>query len=117
MDNLDCVVIDPIVNNTRKVNGVNVNTFAKTITNHNVLKVETGTIGYKGGNSKYSGRTYFRLGDLGGTDVNFNILRHPQTACTEAIEITFGGDAELRTFIEALKWTVEVLEDTISEQR
>ena len=52
--------------------------------------------------------TYLRLKDLGSTDIRCNV-EADQFGC-DSIEIILGGDAELETMKEALRWMLSVLE-------
>jgi len=79
------------------------------ITSANILEVEAGTTGFKGGDTGHGGRTYLRIKDLAGTDINVNVVTN-KFGYTDELEITLGGDTELATFIEALKWAAGVLE-------
>jgi hypothetical protein len=83
------------------------------ITSANILEVEVGTTGYMGGDSGHGGKTYFRLKDLASTDLNVgcNIDKYG----SQEVVIELGGDTELQTFIEALKYTVKVLEEQSQE--
>ena len=71
-------------------------------------RVEAGTNGYQGGDSGHGSRTYLRLKDLGSTDIRCNVAAD-QFGC-DSIEIILGGDAELETMKEALRWMLSVLE-------
>ena len=93
----------------RKVNGVEVTTFARDIIGLNTLMVEAGTNGYKGGDSGHGSRTYLRITDGGGTDISFKSV--VRVCGDEGFEVSLGGDSELKTFIKALKFAVKVLED------
>lgn len=78
------------------------------------FSVEAGTNGYQGGDSGHGSRTYFRISDEGGTDLSARVM----TDCfgdTHGVEIALGGDAELSTMVEALKFATRVLEDQIKE--
>lgn len=98
--------------NTRKINGIEIPTFTREIYSANVLSVEAGTNGYQGGDSGHGSRTYFRISDEGGTDIQ---------VCTQGFngekgfEVTLGGDCELKTIILALKFITKVLEDQAKE--
>jgi hypothetical protein len=94
----------------RNVNGYDVETWSREILSANILEVEVGTNGYCGGDTGHGGRTYFRLRDLGGTDIHAVATSDSYTY--QEIVVTLGGDTELWTFIEALKFAVAVLEDT-----
>ena len=76
------------------------------IVNCNILCVKVATNGYCGGDSGYGSRTYFRLEDLSSTDINIRLMNNKQ-----GVEIMLGGDAELETFIQALRWAADNLEE------
>jgi hypothetical protein len=97
------------------VNGINVETWKTEIYHFNILEIEVGTNGYCGGKSAEGGRTYFKLKDLGSTDMTAKVVsdRHGET---EEVTIELGGDAELSTFIEALEFAVKVLKDQSEEK-
>ena len=88
--------------------GSKVTTWSREIVNCNILEVEAGTNGYQGGDSGHGSRTYLRLKDLGSTDIRCNV-EADQFGC-DSIEIILGGDAELETMKEALRWMLSVLE-------
>ena len=83
--------------------GTTIETFSKQIISCNIITVEAGTTGRMGGDSGHGGRTYFRISDDASTDMNCNVNGE---SCGHAcqIEIMFGGDCELETFIEALEF-------------
>lgn len=95
---------------TRKVNGVVVETWEREIVDANILSVEAGTNGYHGGDTGHGCRTYIRISDEGGTDIDARVMTD-KFGDTTGIEIALGGDAELSTMIEALKFITMVLED------
>ena len=49
---------------------------------------------------------YFRLEDLASTDINIRLLKDKR-----GVEVMLGGDAELETFIQALRWAADNLEE------
>ena len=75
----------------------------------NTLTVTVGTNGYQGGDSGHGGRTYISIEDTGCTDLNARatINCHDQTK----VEIMLGGDSELDSIIEALRWAADKLEE------
>ena len=75
----------------------------------NTLTVTVGTNGYQGGDSGHGGRTYISIEDTGCTDLNARatINSHDQTK----VEIMLGGDSELDSIIEALRWAADNLEE------
>ena len=99
-----------IASRTRRVNGVDVETWEREIIDANILSVEAGTNGYQGGDTGHGSRTYIRISDEGGTDISAKILKNKYGE-TSGIEIALGGDAELSTMIEALRFILKVLED------
>ena len=96
----------------RKVDGTEIPTFTREIVSANLLEVEAGTNGYQGGDSGHGCRTYFRIQDLGSTDICARALGHYGE---EGFEVTLGGDCELETVIRALKFITKVLEDQAKE--
>ena len=94
--------------NRRFVTGVEFTTWGRDVIDCNSFEVEAGTTGYKGGDTGHGGRTYFRIEDLCCTDISINVISNKTGI--NGVEIRLGGDTELRTFIEALKWTLSVLE-------
>ena len=76
----------------------------KVINGANLLRVAAGTNGFQGGDTGHGSQTYFAISDAGGTDI---------TAVVEdggtSVRIAFGGDEELRTFIEALEFALNAL--------
>lgn len=79
----------------------------------NILEVEVGTTGYMGGDTGHGGATYFRLKDLGSTDMRVKVVGDDKYA--EEVTIEFGGDHELYTFLKALKFAVKVLNEQIKQ--
>lgn len=76
------------------------------IVNCNILGVKVATNGYCGGDSGHGSRTYFRLEDLASTNINIRLLKDKR-----GVEVMLGGDAELETFIQALRWAADNLEE------
>lgn len=99
---------------TRKINGVDIETWSRDIIDANLLSVEAGTNGYQGGDSGHGSRTYIRIQDEGGTDIDARAITD-KFGFTTGIEIALGGDAELSTIIEALEFAAKVLKDQIQE--
>lgn len=75
----------------------------KEIVHANILEVKAGTTGYCDGDTGHSGKTYFSIRDLGGTDITVNLI-------DGGFEVVLGGDAELATIIKALKYIKKKLE-------
>lgn len=103
-----------VTTGTRKVNGVEIETWKREITDANILTVEVGTNGYQGGDTGHGSRTYIRIQDEGGTDIGARVLLD-SLGYVDGVEIVLGGDAELSTIIEALKFATQVLEEGIQE--
>lgn len=101
-----------ITEKERNVDGTTITTFSREIFNANVLEVEAGTNGYQGGDSGHGSRTYFRIENAGGTDIEARLIG---PYGTDGIEISLGGDSELETIITALKFITKVLEDGVME--
>ena len=99
-----------VTSRTRRVNGVDVDTWQREIIDANILSVEAGTNGYQGGDTGHGGRTYIRISNEGGTDISTRVLKN-RFGDTSGIEIALGGDAELSTIIEAFKFITKVLEE------
>ena len=115
---------------TRKINGVDIETWSRDIIDANVLTVEAGTNGYRGGGTKCGSRTYIRIEDkdsmdpcaramnaalgIAGTDFRARVITAPDGR-TSGIEMVLGGDAALSTIIEALEFSAKVLRDQIEE--
>ena len=99
-------------NAKRLSDGIAIKTYSQIISSANSLEVEAGTTGYMGGDSGHGGRTYFRIEDLGSTDI--------RPVCFEnkfgnkGIEVTLGGDCELDTVIKALEFIVDTLKKRIA---
>lgn len=93
--------------------GTEITTYTREVVSANILEVEAGTNGYQGGDTGHGGRTYFRIQDLGSTDIDVKpiITRY---GC-DGFEVTLGGDCELETMIRALKFITKVLEDESKE--
>ena len=102
-----------ITEGTRRIGGKEIPTFQREIISANMLEVEAGTNGYRGGDAGHGSRTYFRIKDLASTDIN--IRSHTDSYGGSEFEVTLGGDCELETMIRALKFITKVLEDESQE--
>ncbi len=93
--------------------GTEISTYTREVISANILEVEAGTTGYMGGDSGHGGRTYFRISDCGGTDMEVRTFvdRH---GCN-GFEVILGGDCELETTTRALKFITKALEDESKE--
>lgn len=119
-----------------RIDGYEVPVKEKEITNANIIKVEVGTNGIRGGDSGHGSRTHFAIENLSGTDMRLSFLCEPchggsievgdlllrgrngmsgNDITASRIEIDFGGDAELETFIEALEFAVATLKAQIGK--
>lgn len=87
----------------RIIDGHDVTTWQREITSANVLEVEAGTNGCQGGDSGHGCRTYFRINDLGSTDICAK-------ATDDGFSVILGGNCELETIKEALRWILSILE-------
>ena len=99
-----------IKRNKKDVDGVLVETWKREIVNANILEIEVGTTGYKGGDTGHGGRTYLSIKNLSSTDLNAYIINN-DFGDTEKVVIELGGDTELGTFIEALEFAINVLKE------
>ena len=99
-----------IKSSQKEVNGKTVVTWIAQLVSSNMLEVEAGTTGYRGGDTGHGGRTYFRLKNLAGTDLEVNGEE------AEEVIIELGGDCELGTFVDALEFTLQVLKEQIKEK-
>lgn len=93
--------------------GTEITTYTRDVVSCNILQVEAGTTGYMGGDTGHGGRTYFRIKDEGGTDID--IKPFMDRFGSEGFEVTLGGDCELETMIRALKFITKVLEEESEE--
>lgn len=88
---------------------VEIKTYCGKEVSANALEVEAGTTGYKGGDSGNGCRAYFRIENFANSDLRVNAYNKGSDLV--GIEVTTGGDTELYTLIEALKFIVNVLEN------
>lgn len=93
--------------------GTEITTYTRDVISCNILQVEAGTTGYKGGDTGHGGRTYFRISDEAGTDIHVTPFMD-RFGCN-GFEVTLGGDCELETMIRALKFITKVLEEESEE--
>lgn len=100
-------------NRRRLKDGTEITTYSRDILSSNILEVEAGTTGYRGGDTGHGGRTYFRIKDEASTDMEIHsfVDKH---GCN-GFEVTLGGDCELETMIRALKFITKVLEEESEE--
>lgn len=83
-------------------------TYTTTITSANILEVEAGTTGPCGGDSGHGGRTMLRIADAAGTDIE--VEWNPEK---KEVTILLGGDAEMGTFVAALRYALDVYDTQI----
>ena len=93
------------------IDNIQFKTENKELIDANILEVEVGTTGHRGGDSGHGGRTYLKLQDHSSTDIRVRVNNGEwQELMSEGpLEIALGGDAELDTFISALEFAVETL--------
>ena len=74
----------------------------------NNLEVIAGTTGYRGGDSGHGGRSIVMIQDKGNTDMRVEATRD-RFGC-QGVKIVLGGDSELWTMIQALRFAADTLE-------
>ncbi len=94
---------------TVNVDGIEIELVQEKFVSANIIRAGAGTTGYKGGDAGYGGRTIFTLKDESSTDLRCEINGHMIDDVTE-VKIIVGGDAELTTLIQSLKFIVQTLE-------
>ncbi len=95
---------------SKQIDGITVPTWKRDVISCNILSVEAGTNGLKGGDSGHGCRAYFSIKDECSTDME--VTRFVDKYGREhGFEVRLGGDTELLTTIEALKFIVKVLEE------
>ena len=94
--------------------GTEISTYTREVISANILEVEAGTTGYRGGDTGHGGRTYFRIKDAACTDMDIHVMRD-RFGDAEGFEVMLGGDCELETIIRALKFITKVLEEEAQE--
>ncbi len=73
--------------------GTEITTYSRDVVSCNILEVEAGTTGYRGGDTGHGGRTYFRIQDAACTDMEIHSYT---TRCgSNGFEVCLGGDCEL----------------------
>ena len=68
----------------------------------NTIEVKAGTTGFCGGDSGHGCRTYIKIADVGGTDIEVK-------STESSVEILLGGDCELSTLINGLYFMLSIL--------
>lgn len=74
----------------------------------NTLGITVATTGYMGGDSGHGGRTYLSIEDLDCSDLDARVVVS-DTGSTK-VELMLGGDSELDSLIESLRWAADALE-------
>ena len=87
----------------RQVDNMKFMTVETDFCSHNTIEVEVGTTGYEAGTNKYDVKTYFRISDTGGTQIEAK-------SSPAGVEVFLEGESELYTITEALKFIVSILE-------
>lgn len=91
------------------VDGQEVPVLQEVFASCNSLRARAGTTGYRGGDSGHGGRTVILLRDEGGTDLSCEVDGRGLLPAKE-IRIVVGGDSELRTVLDALRFILATLE-------
>lgn len=106
------------VKGQRVVDGEQIETLSQEIVSANIITVEVGTTGYRGGDSGHGGRTFIRIKDDASTDMRCKVNgydqdehRYKDVEFSDAycIELVFGGDCELDTVIAGLEFAADTL--------
>lgn len=74
----------------------------------NIIGATVATTGYQGGDSGHGGRTYICIEDIADSDLHARVTELPSGSTK--FEIIAGGDSELDTLIESLRWAADTLE-------
>lgn len=101
--------------NRELMDGTEITTYTREVVSANIVEVEAGTTGYCGGDSGHGGRTYFRIKNVGCSDMRVRAIRRPYQDEADELEVILGGDCELETMIRALKFITKVLEEETQE--
>ena len=75
----------------------------------NTLGITVGTNGYQGGDSGHGGRTYICIQNLGSTDMDASVSNPFDVG--PKVEMILGGDSELDSIIDGLRWAADKLEE------
>ena len=93
----------------------NVSIKSKVITNANILQVSAGTNCPQGGDAGHGGRTYFKIENQAGTSMVIKVNGNETDLSTDGnFEVILAGDTECETFLRALKFAVNVLENQLN---
>lgn len=90
------------------VNGVEVPTFKREFTSANIIEVEVGTTGYKGGDTGHGGHTYLSIKDCASTDMSVSVDDY---GSENKVVLQFGGDCEMETLIDGLEFAAKTLRE------
>lgn len=74
----------------------------------NVLGVTVATNGYQGGDSGHGGRTYVSIENFADSDFDAKVTRSESGSVK--VELMCGGDSELDTLIQSLRWAADTLD-------
>ena len=96
---------EQVVKSRKRIHDKIIPTYRTEIVSANVLEVEAGSTGYCGGDSGHEGKTYFRICDLASTDMHTKIIKDDHNSQI-GFEVLLGGDTELDTIIDSLKFTL-----------
>ena len=88
---------------TRIIERIPIKTHTITINSANIIEVEVGTNGLRGGDIGHGSRTYFRFKDCAATYMQIKVLSEGE------FELELCGDTELETFTEALEFSLKML--------
>ena len=104
-----------ITESVAKINGRNVDTFGREISNgRTALEVEAGTTGFVGEDSRDAGgRTYIGINCICG-DFHFEPIKN-DAGQTAGIKIACCGDEGLDSILKALSFALEALLDQVNE--
>ena len=105
--------MDEMEEGARFINGEIVNTWKTEICECNFIAVEAGTNGYHGGDAGHGSRTYIKIEDKGGTEMEVKVT---ENNVGKAIEFVLGGDSELSTIIKTLEFAIKILKIQTSLQ-
>ena len=75
----------------------------------NTLGITVGTNGYQGGDSGHGSRTYICIQNLGSTDMDASVSNPSDVG--PKVEMILGGDSELDSIIDGLRWAADKLEE------
>jgi hypothetical protein len=103
-----CVVTSDVEYKTIKVDSHDVLLHEMDIRSANEMRVSVGTNESKDGDSGHGSRTVFEIKDLGATDMRVYV-DDKKIIDAKSIKIIFGGDCELESFIEAIRFAFKTL--------